>query len=116
MDGVVAGSSSRTGTSGSSVIFRGFEPLLRATDNLVRPVLILTRDPITTVCIVTGGLSTLAPLALLAVLTVALPSTGTGEMSLVIELALRRVMTTEVGVGRLARVVEVVAAHSAAKV
>lgn len=117
MDAVVAGSGSRTCTSGSSVIFGGFESLLRATDSLARPVLILTRVPITTIVhIVTSGLSTLAPfkLALLTMLAVVLPFAGTGKMSLGFGLAMRRVTTTKVGVGRLARVLELVAAHLAA--
>jgi hypothetical protein len=69
--------------------------------------------PVTTeVGVFASGLSTLAPLTLLAVLIVILSSTGTG---LLIELATSRVMTTKVGVSRLARVPGWVAARSVAE-
>jgi hypothetical protein len=109
---VVARSGSGASTSRSSVIPRGLEPLLRATNNLAL-VPSLVGFPVTAeIGVVASGLSTLAPPTLLAVLIVILSSTGTG---LLIELAASRVMTTKVGVSRLARVLGWVAARSVAE-
>jgi hypothetical protein len=85
---------------------------LRAINNLAL-VPSLVGFPVTTeVGVFASGLSTLAPLTLLAVLIVILSSTGTG---LLVELATSRVMTIKVGVSRLARVPERVAARSVAE-
>ena len=85
---------------------------MRTTDNLA-PVPSLAGFPVTTgVGVVAGGLSALAPLALLAMLIVILSSIGTGGAGLFIELATSRVTTIKVGVSRLARVLEWVAARS----
>jgi hypothetical protein len=83
MDVVVARSGSRAGTSGSSVISRGFEPVLGTTDNLAGPVPGLTWIPVATTTVggaVKTGLSTLTqlvPMALLAKRIVDVSSTST---------------------------------------
>ena len=97
-DAVITRSGSGASTGGSSVTTGRFEPLLRGTDSLI-PVPSLAEFPVIIgVGVVAGGLSTLTPLSLLAVLIVILASTGTGGSGLV--------TLTKVGVSRLVCVLE----------